>query len=174
MNIRKFAVSRTTALAVALAGALSASQPSAHAAVAGLISPSILGGLNQTLSTGGSSGYTAGVRLGFGLAILEVDGSAMFLSRGSSIGSNVNYIQIPLMLRYSLIPMLSLGAGGYYDVPITSNAASVYGIRGALMLSLPGLPLYGEANYSYNLGTSAVGGGAGDLTDFQLLIGFKI
>jgi hypothetical protein len=151
--------------------ALSAVSMTAHAAAGGLVTPAILGGLNQTVSTGGSTGYTAGARLGFGLAILEADVGAMYLSRAFSGIDNINFIQIPAMIRYSLIPMLSIGGGGYYDIAITSNAPSAYGIRGALMVSVPAFPLFAEANYSHGLGTT--GTTTDNVNDVQLLVGFK-
>jgi hypothetical protein len=169
--IRKLASCLALALVLAV-GVLSVSSRQAQAAAGGLISPAILGGLNQTVSTGGSTGYTAGARLGFGLAILEADVSAMYLNRSFSVlglSGNISYLQIPVMLRYSLIPMFSIGAGGYYDFALTSGASKIYGIRGAAMFSPVGLPLFGEVNYSYNLGPD----GSGNVNDFQVLAGFK-
>lgn len=169
--IRKLASSFAWAL-VLVGGVFSISSGQAQAAAGGLISPAILGGLNQTVSTGGSAGYTAGARLGVGLAIFEADISAMYLSRSVSVlgvSGNTNYLQIPVMLRYSLIPMLSVGAGGYYDIALTSGVSKIYGIRGSAMFSPVGLPVFGEVNYSYSLGPD----GSGNVNDFQVLVGLK-
>ena len=138
------------------------------------LSTAVVGGLNQTVSSGGSTGYTAGGRLGFGLGLLDADLSVMFLSRNYSTLSdlgfgNLNFIEIPLVIRYPLLPLLSLGGGGYLDKAITSGAATVYGIRASLQFNPPAAPVFVEGNFDYSLGE----GGSGNANDLQLLVGFR-
>lgn len=149
---------------------LAASSPGARAAAGGLLSPSIFGGLNQTVSSGGSTGFTAGGRLSFGLGMASFDVGAGFLRRSFGSGSGINYIQIPAMLRFSLAPALSFGGGFYLDPPLNSGNSTIYGLRGALQFKLPGIPLFLEGSYSHNLGE----GGAGNVKDLQLLVGFSL
>lgn len=158
---------RFTRVLLALSVCLAASQLNGAAAHALGLSTSVLGGLNQTVSSGGSTGYTAGARLGFGLGLLDADISGMFLSRGFSGSDNVNWIEIPVVIRYPFLPAVSLGAGGYYDVALTSGAATVYGLRGSLQINPPALPVFIEGNFDYSLGE----GGSGNANDLQLLVG---
>jgi hypothetical protein len=157
------------ALAV-LSSAMLISAPSAHAVMGVGPTLSVIGGLNQTVSTGGSTGYVAGARLGVGLGLADLDISAAFRSRGFDGFSNVNSLSIPVVIRFPLVPAFSIGAGGYYDAAITNNAAKVYGIRGSIQFGLIGTPLFVEGNYDHNLGE----GSSGSVKDLQAVIGFKL
>lgn len=142
---------------------------SASAAMMGLVKPEVLGGINIMTNDSGSTGYEVGLDLTFGLGAVDFTVGGMFLSRAFTGGfSNVNYIQIPAILRFPLFPMLSIGAGGFYDAPVSSGALSNYGITGALKLKPLAVPVFLEGRYNYGLNST---NWLSDTSEVQILLG---
>jgi hypothetical protein len=99
----------------------------------------LLGGASLTgSSTSSAAGVTtptfdSKVNFGFGVALRFTDNSflnfelgALYMAReyGTGAGSDVtfNMLEIPAMMRFTLIPILNLGAGVYYAYRIGGNS----------------------------------------------------
>jgi len=142
---------------------------SASAMMMGMIRPSLVAGINDMTTSGGALGYTGGLDIGFFLAPgLDLTVGAEYLSRAFSVGSNINYIHIPGIFHIHLAPLFSIGAGGFYDVALTSGATANYGLTGALRLRLGVTPLFVEGRYNYGLDTGDWGT---NTSEFQALLG---
>lgn len=142
---KRFLGTLTVALFV-LAGA------GASKAHAGSVQFALFGGMDDGLETGGGLGYDVGVGLMFRLAPMfhfEVDG--MYLSRAFTGFSNINYIEIPALLRFHLIPLLDVGVGGFYDIAVTSGAPKDYGLTFAVKVKPPTFPVFIEGRFNLGL-----------------------
>lgn len=153
-----------------VAGLLSlVGMPSARAMMMGMIRPSIVGGVNDMTTSGGGLGYTGGLDIGFGLTPgLDLTVGAEFLSRAFTNVSNVNYIHIPGIIHIHLAPLFSIGAGGFYDVALTSGNSVNYGITGAVRIKLGMTPLFVVGRYNYGLDSTDWGT---NTSEFQALLG---
>ena len=141
---------------------------SSGAARAGMVNFSLMGGIDDTVNNGGSLGFLGGAGLNFGLVPmvhLEVDG--LYLSRAFSGFSNVNWIEVPVVFRFRLLPLFSVGVGGFYDFAVTSGAGSNDGIVTSARLRLPGSPIYIDGRF--NIGLTQFNGSG--MNDFQLMLG---
>ncbi len=175
---------------------------------------SFMAGVEFPSATAVSTGYTGsplsfqyggGLLIGYHmLSSLSAEWGLLYLPRGfnqtfssTSVASPVvwNSIQIPLLLRVSLMPTFSIGLGGYFShgigsmttsaglVPfggnngVNSYGADDYGIVGSAKLKIELIPslslvidgryLIGFVNINKNAGASTV------LTDFQGLAGIQ-
>jgi hypothetical protein len=139
---------------------------SANAAMMGLTQFSLMGGMNDTLNTGGGVGWLGGVGIstGLGSAVgVEVDG--LYLSRNYT-GGNINFIQVPAIIRFGMLPMFSIGGGGFFDFPVTSGASTNAGILGSLKFQPIMAPVFIEARYLYGLKDT-------NSSEFQILGGLS-
>ncbi|MGK5089751.1 outer membrane beta-barrel protein [Bdellovibrionota bacterium FG-2] len=163
----------------------------------------VLGGISRStpefvpasLTFKGRNSYGGGALLGirfkrfFGL---EVGGLYVNRKYGDSAGDICfNTLQLPALLRFRLLPMLSFGVGGYYTMGIgnvtfgtaTSTFAdaalkkSDYGVVGDARLRLPLVPTLGfivDFRYLYGLGDySTLSAKNLYLTDVQLFAGLQ-
>lgn len=161
---------RLSFVLAAMASPLIAMSP-AQAAMMGMIRPSLVGGINDMLSpSSGGLGYTGGLDIGFGLGMaVDLTVGGEYLSRAFTGFSNLNYVHIPGILFFHLAPMFSVGAGGFYDVALTSGAPTNYGVTGALRIHLGMTPFFVEGRYNYGLDTTDAGSNTGEI---QALLGF--
>jgi hypothetical protein len=118
---------------------------------------SILGGVNKGLQAeatlagatiGPSLGYQGGLEAGFDLSpYLGFDVGALYtvfnikttVPAPFNIDSTASfkYIDIPAQFRIKLGKVFSIGAGGFYDVPLDSGNEANYGYLGSLRISFP-------------------------------------
>ncbi|NCN40287.1 PorT family protein [bacterium] len=176
-----------------------------------LLSTSLKGGigLNKMSSTdsGGNSiagssfgiGYQGGLGLEFSLGVASVAADVLFAQRGSFntlTTSKWKTILVPVQAKFSLIPLLSLGLGGYFstalgDISTESNlgvstgtttfaaanlSKSDFGAVASVGISLPlGVTtLSVEGRYLYgmkNLQTNATGDASTKMSAFDMLVG---
>ena len=131
---------------------------------------SLLGGLNQTVSATGNSGYTLGADLALPMGIMtQLTVGGMYLSRHFDGGYTAGYIKIPAVLRFGLGSMANLGVGGFYEASMDSLNSSNYGVRGSLRVKFVPTSFFVEANYDYRLNSPA-----GGFKDVQALIGWSL
>jgi hypothetical protein len=130
----------------------------------------LLGGVEATLNRGASLGYTGGAGLALWtgpVAGIEVGGQ--YLARNfTGNTSSLSWVEVPVSLRVRLGSFLVLGAGGYYDIPITTGAGSNYGAFGSLRLRPGHMPLFLEGRFNFGLNTSTFGSG---LNEGLVLVG---
>jgi hypothetical protein len=142
----------------------------ANAAMLGLVQFSLLGGINETLNNGGGVGYTAGAEANFWLGpTLGLSVGGQYLSRNFS-PSNLNWIQVPVVLRFSILPMLSVGGGYFHDFPVTTGVGANDGIVVSARVAPPLFPLFVEGRYDYGLNTSSF---SSNTSELQALVGFQ-
>ncbi|MGK5086364.1 outer membrane beta-barrel protein [Bdellovibrionota bacterium FG-2] len=194
---------------------ITAAQP-AHALELGVV-----GGLNHTNSTptpatftfGAGNSYALGAFFDYGLATgIGMEIGAFLANRKLTASTTLtingvsqtfsgdmsyNTYQFPLLLRFTALPFLSFGAGGYYamgtgnvtetvggvPLPVPATFAEVglktsdYGLEGNARFRLPILPLFGlivDARYLYGLAdTSASPDVKLNTRDFQALAGIQ-
>jgi hypothetical protein len=99
---------------------------------------------------------------------LEIDG--LYVSRAFTGVSNVNWIEVPVLVRFHLMPGFSLGVGGYYDFAVTSGAPTNDGIVGSARFKLPAAPLFFEGRFNLGLNQNLFGGTSG-VNDLQAMVG---
>jgi hypothetical protein len=105
-------------------------------------------------------------------------------------------IEIPLVLRFDLLPLVAVGAGGYFalgmgDATITTGALSVsstyeslgvgktdYGLLGTVSVALPLLPFLKvlvDVRYLYGLANMATASGSSfSMRDWQFMGGVRL
>jgi hypothetical protein len=170
-----FKNSLTKIFALAGLGLLGA-QP-AHA----VIGASVKGGVNLskiTVSAGSASastsarlGYMGGLGLDFGVGPVGLIADVLYASRSYAEASSASSLQLPLQLRLSLAPMVSLTAGGYYEKSLEDGGADDYGAIGGLRVNLP--VVYVEGRYAYGLKKRQVLTAEANTSSMDFLLGLK-
>jgi hypothetical protein len=140
----------------------------------------LLGGVNNSLndavnetvlgvpvSIKPAMGYQGGLGAEFPMGKsfgLEVD--AMYQSlkaeataAGTTTKSSFSELELPVMVRANLGRFFSLGAGGYYDVPISDGLTSDYGYVGSLRIMFPmkSMGFFLDGRYAGGLKTPDLG-----------------
>jgi hypothetical protein len=128
---------------------------------------SVLGGFDETLSDGGSLGYVAGAAVNFPVAMLHFEIDGLWLDRGFGDGGHVACFEIPAFLRFHINPDVSLGVGGFDDLPLTTSGSNDAGIIGSLRVHLPAT-LYVDGRFGVVLNQGA------SRNDVQLMLGVRI
>ncbi len=151
--------------------------------------------------------FDYGLATGFGLEVgafmasrkLTASTTLTVAGVSQTFNGDLTYLtyQFPVLMRFTLLPFVSFGVGGYYAmgagnvtetvagvaVPTTASFAdaglktSDYGVEGDIRFRLPLLPLFGfvvDARYLYGLAdTSATTGVKLNTRDLQLLAGIE-
>jgi hypothetical protein len=122
-----------------------------------------------------------------------IETGAFYMARSSSstlvgiqFNSSYGVIEIPAMLRVTLIPLLIVEAGPYIGIPISASLSSGgvsltstkpnvdVGLKGGLGVSIPILPtlsLRGEGMYSLGLSNMSTGTGTLNARNIDILAG---
>jgi len=129
----------------------------------------IKAGMNLAALNGGEvdkmkAGFQAGVFGQLKIANFAIQPEVLFSMQGGAAGSaslNMNYINIPVMLQYYLIPGLALEAGPQFGLLLSAKAegedikdafkTTDFGINFGASYKLPLLPLGVFARYSLGL-----------------------
>ncbi len=98
--------------------------------------------LDRNFSTGADP-QKNGFGLGFGYEMrlvgkVGLDFSLIYTKRNlTQIGQSLgNYLDVPVLLRWHLGKVLSLGAGGFYSLPLSGFGNTIYGVAGDLKLAI--------------------------------------
>lgn len=176
-----------------------------------LASIAIVGALDSGTETGNGITHSLSAKLGFGGGVLidhplgegaAFEFGALYLTRkfdDTTVGETAteNMIQIPVLLRLHLVPMISIGAGGYWETgmgnvtdvgdgtgaTVSGSYNSVgakqsdLGLVGSLRLHFPmgpGVHFLVDGRYTYGLtNISNLAGGNVTYKDYQVLAGFS-
>jgi hypothetical protein len=150
---------------VSVFGALPAS-----AAMLGAVGTEVVGGINDLFNNNGNIGWMVGGGLDFWLGpAADLDVRGLYLSRSFSGGGSLNYVQIPAVLYLHMGPMFSIGAGGFYDAPLSSGATNNDGLIGAVRLKFPMMPVFVDGRFLYGLNTS--GTFSSNTNELQVAVG---
>lgn len=164
-------------------------------------SPSIEQG-NTSVSIDGKSAMSYGVLISQSMpALVSFEVGALYVTRkfgvdvgGTSVSMTMKGVQIPVMARFKVLPMVTLGAGGFYNLglgKVTEESGSTsqdrdysdekikksdYGLVGGIQLKVPVLPsldVVGDARYLLGLANvnDESNGGSIKYHDFQVLGG---
>lgn len=164
----------------------------------------VLAGANMTNFSGDDAdgakmgmSYAAGLSVTQGVGPIAVEADLLYVNRKVGFEANddyytkANYIQVPVIARYSLMPMLSIGAGPVYSMGMGKlkaknelgegeaefeDANLKKGDLGAVLSlqakpSLGGFNLVADARYQMGLSSIAEGDGSLKFNTFQLLVG---
>ncbi len=158
-----------------------------------------------------TSTYSANSGLGYGVLVdfpwvprlLAVEGGLFYVPRSihsvTSLGpadTTFNSLQIPVLVRFTGLPLVSFGAGGYFAGGLVNTSVSMngwanpfdfsvvglsqvdFGVLGSAALSLellPGFNLYLDARYLLGLtNASTLPGVTAHFEELQLLSGIKL
>ncbi len=156
-------------LATGLAWGATARDAHAHVHV------SLLGGINETLSPTANKGlgYTGGAEAEIGGRV-SLSVGAEYLSRpftvtvtvgplSASATGTVSYMHFPALVYFNIVPMVSIGAGGFYDAALSSGAPANYGASGALRIKFGMSPVFIAGRYNYGFNSSGWGGNTNDI-----------
>jgi len=147
----------------------------------------------------GGAGFGLGVRLGFDLfPFFSWEVGALYIGYSLSAMTatlNYNYIQIPVLLRFTPIPFVALEAGGYYGIPSsttstgavppelmnaalpTYSSSNDYGLLIGAGVRLPLLPLMSiraDALYEYGLANVSTGTSTQNARNLDIWAGVMI
>lgn len=194
---------RVLSLAALITLALAGNSAHASIAVVGVLNDGTLGGSGETDSLSGKAAFGAGILIDHPISIgTSLEFGAIYQGRkyddttsGFTISSN--QIQIPVLIRFNLIPMLSIGAGGYWetgsgDITATSDSngstttftysalgvkQSDFGLIGSVRLHFPmgpGMHFLVDGRYNYGLtNTSTAANTTVTMKGYQVLAGFS-
>jgi hypothetical protein len=156
---------------------------------------------DSTDSYGSKIGYGGGILFDHGLApwtSLEI--GALYVGRKADdtttgIVASSHAIQVPVLIRWWMVPMFSIAGGGYYargigniDNTDGSGASSTvsyaddgykmndYGLTGSVALRLPlstSMRLYVDGRYNYGLANISSVSDTVKNRDIQVLVGFQ-
>ncbi len=152
---------------------------------------------NPLLITSAGNGFGGGALVSFGLMpAFELETGALYTPFVSHFGAapieanlTQKYIVIPVVARFTLLPIISVGAGISYGVksgdltsdnsafPFTGTAKNNLSLTGSVALRLPLAPMFGFlVDARYNLGLTDQSGTAGTTQKFnqiQILAGLN-
>lgn len=172
---------------------------------------SIVGALNEGTLTGSGESDSLSAKPAFGAGILidhpisigtAIEFGAIYQGRkyddtSSNYTVSSNAIQIPVLLRFTLLPMISFGAGGYWetgsgDITLTNDTdgskstltysglgvkQSDMGLVGSIRLNFlmgPGMGFLVDGRYNYGLTNTSNNGTTITNRAFQVLAGISL